>query len=523
MNRTMRSGFWKPSRRHALAAGAAFMFACSAAALPSDPVRNLNPEEPTRPGDVQNPIFYVLPVGSVGDLTAVAPEAILQEFLDKHSAMNYPAAVEAAMRLVAVVPDRPIGHYNLACALARMQRIDEAIDALRLAIDCGWRDAVHLSIDPDLASLRSDQRYAAIVADLKARAERERIVPTALRTDAWEQIAADLTRETPALLARDHVPGAAIALIRDGEVVWSAAFGRRDVRSEDALGVDDRFRLRAPLHLLAISACAQLEQQSRLQLAPLIVEAADEHGLPFPPVAAGMGSPAAPLAQPAGMRDDGGRRERPTIEKVSSVRSGLRSYSRDSAYGFLRLAIEEAAGQPFPRFCEESIFPEIGLARSSFAAPAEPARQAVGHSALGTPLRPSVLQGEFAPGGCLYTTAGDVARLIASGISPSVVQDSEPLAMQNMFVPEGGDARVAAAIDMVTQADGAMNGSLGLALQRCDDADGGVRFQLDEAASGIILLARWHQPSRSGVVVLCNAATGRDAAERIAHLALGGE
>jgi len=48
-------------------------------------------------------------------------------------------------------------------------------------------------------------------------------------------------------------------------------------------------------------------------------------------------------------------------------------------------------------------------------------------------------------------------------------------------------------------------------------------MQMDESSSGIVLLTRWHPQTRRGVVVLCNAVTARAAAERIAHIALGGE
>ena len=67
----------------------------------SDPIRNNDPEQPIPPDQIENPIYYTMPVGHAGDVTGVVPEALLQEFLNRHSSMDYPAAIEAAMRLVA--------------------------------------------------------------------------------------------------------------------------------------------------------------------------------------------------------------------------------------------------------------------------------------------------------------------------------------------------------------------------------------------------------------------------------------
>jgi hypothetical protein len=51
----------------------------------------------------------------------------------------------------------------------------------------------------------------------------------------------------------------------------------------------------------------------------------------------------------------------------------------------------------------------------------------------------------------------------------------------------------------------------------------GTRAQVDDMTSGTGCLLRWYPASRCGVVVLYNSATGGEAAERIAHIALGGD
>ena len=72
---------------------------------------------------------------------------------------------ETALELAVLIrEDNAAAWYNLACARARLERPDEALDALERAIAAGYTDAGHIAADPDLESLRGDVRFAALVA-----------------------------------------------------------------------------------------------------------------------------------------------------------------------------------------------------------------------------------------------------------------------------------------------------------------------------------------------------------------------
>lgn len=70
-------------------------------------------------------------------------------------------------------PDLFMLHYNLACGRARLKQVDAALAALAKAVELGYGvDADQfrrLNGDPDLAPLRADPRFAAIVADATRR------------------------------------------------------------------------------------------------------------------------------------------------------------------------------------------------------------------------------------------------------------------------------------------------------------------------------------------------------------------
>jgi len=72
-------------------------------------------------------------------------------------------------RLVGICPSEPTFHYNLACSHALLGRLDEALEALRRAIELGYDDWEHVERDEDLASLRKLDAYERVMA--KARGD----------------------------------------------------------------------------------------------------------------------------------------------------------------------------------------------------------------------------------------------------------------------------------------------------------------------------------------------------------------
>jgi dienelactone hydrolase len=61
------------------------------------------------------------------------------------------------------VPEQPVYWYNLACVLARSGARAAAVDALERAVAGGFADRAHMAVDEDLASLRGEARFRALV------------------------------------------------------------------------------------------------------------------------------------------------------------------------------------------------------------------------------------------------------------------------------------------------------------------------------------------------------------------------
>jgi pentatricopeptide repeat protein len=59
---------------------------------------------------------------------------------------------------------RGVAYYNMACAYARLKQADKALEMLGKAVDEGFADRRTLETDEDMTPLRSDARFAAILA-----------------------------------------------------------------------------------------------------------------------------------------------------------------------------------------------------------------------------------------------------------------------------------------------------------------------------------------------------------------------
>ncbi len=88
----------------------------------------------------------------------------------RHAQQRYEEAIACYLRVLpgAPPPARARAVYNIACAHARLGRDDDALTTLREAIDAGFRRAGFIEADPDLASLRDDGRFRALLARTSA-------------------------------------------------------------------------------------------------------------------------------------------------------------------------------------------------------------------------------------------------------------------------------------------------------------------------------------------------------------------
>lgn len=77
-------------------------------------------------------------------------------------------AIEWMDKIIEENPEDAGNRYDEACMYARMGRIDDALNRLEKAFECGYRNFVHLEYDSDMDPLCDLSRYKELVAKYKA-------------------------------------------------------------------------------------------------------------------------------------------------------------------------------------------------------------------------------------------------------------------------------------------------------------------------------------------------------------------
>lgn len=79
----------------------------------------------------------------------------------------YEKGLEIDRRLVKLLADDPIVHYNLACSLCLLGRKEDSLKALRKAVRLGYDDPEHMREDTDLKSLHKDAAFKRLLRKLE--------------------------------------------------------------------------------------------------------------------------------------------------------------------------------------------------------------------------------------------------------------------------------------------------------------------------------------------------------------------
>jgi CubicO group peptidase (beta-lactamase class C family) len=226
-----------------------------------------------------------------------------------------------------------------------------------------------------------------------------------------EALPATLDQLVPALMAEHHVPGVAIALIRDRKLAWSKGYGARAAGSMEAITPDTVFEAASMSKPIFALLAMQLVDGKRLDLDRPLVEYGPELLVPDAP-AKRLVTARMVLSHTSGYpnwRPGGEEREGP-LQLL--FHPGARfSYSGEGIF-YLQRRVELITGLPLDRLAQRNLFGPLGLRHSDFGwTPELGARQATGHGDDGAALpRSKYLHPNAAYS--LYTTAEDYARLL---------------------------------------------------------------------------------------------------------------
>lgn len=95
-------------------------------------------------------------------LLVLVGNALLNDGAYEQAIAQYRKALEAE-------PQNQIAWYNVACAMSLLNRVDEAMDALREAVRFGYDDFEWMDNDADLENVRNDARYPEFRKELEGK------------------------------------------------------------------------------------------------------------------------------------------------------------------------------------------------------------------------------------------------------------------------------------------------------------------------------------------------------------------
>jgi len=231
----------------------------------------------------------------------------------------------------------------------------------------------------------------------------------------------------PALMERYEVPGVSIALVRDGRVAWSSAYGYADDVRRRPLTVDAIFRAESISKPVTAWGVLQLVEQGRLGLDDSVEDHLTNWDLPSSAFSreevtirrllshsgglplGSIGVQFEPGGQAPSLADSLSREARLVREP------GAAFHYSNPGFDLLELLIEDVTGSDFAEHMEREVLGPLGMHDSSFSWSDEAEhRIASGHDTRGEVVAPYVYASKASGG--LLATIDDLGRFVAAGM-----------------------------------------------------------------------------------------------------------
>lgn len=249
----------------------------------------------------------------------------------------------------------------------------------------------------------------------------------AVRPGDFDSLTAALDAEMPHLLNAYRVPGASIAIVKDGELAWSKGYGLADKENLVPAAPDTVYQIASISKTVAAWGIMRLVEQGKLDLDAPVSQYLTRWQLPPSEFSADGVTIRRLLSHSAGLSVHGypgyaPDSRLPSLEeslsgatlgpnyavKIVTEPGTVFSYS-GGGYTMLQLIVEEVSGQNFAAFMQQEIFTPLGLNQSSYSWREDlRSRTARPYDTSGN-LLPNYLFTELAAAG-EYTTAEDLAR-----------------------------------------------------------------------------------------------------------------
>lgn len=323
----------------------------------------------------------------------------------------------------------------------------------------------------------------------------------------------------PALMARHHVPGVAIAGIADRRLAWTRAYGVRRAGAPERVTSATLFEAASMSKPVGAFAALKLVDQGRLDLDRPLHEYLGRPYVPDAPLHLQITARMA-LSHTTGFpnwRAGGWRQGGPL--PVQAPPGTTFTYSGEG-YTYLQRVIEHLTGEPFEPYLQRTLLSPLGITtggfswRDSFAAIA-----AAGHNDRGEPMASRELFREANTAYSFYCSPSEYARFVVEMLrrDPPTPHSLSPAGLAAMLTPTTATANAKPLIRRDGSRPISSHYGLGWAI---DLTSSGLRARHSGAnGTGFRCYCEFYPDRGTGIVIMTNAIGGaalwREVIERV--------
>jgi CubicO group peptidase (beta-lactamase class C family) len=337
----------------------------------------------------------------------------------------------------------------------------------------------------------------------------------------------DLQKSIKSELEKNHVPGAGVALVSRGELLWCGGLGDADIASKKLITCDTEFRVGSISKTFVALALLKLQEEGKINLEARLQDVAPEIPVKNP------WDPSHPvrivnlLEHTAGFDDMEASEvynvrdsyDYPLLQVFKRFREpqivrwqpGTRMSYSNPGYGIAGYLIEKISGQPYDKYIRDAFLQPLGMTNADYRfADANRALLASGYD--GKTAKPVGYPYIYLrPAGDLKASPGEVAKLVQFLLHRGMVAQMRLLAPESILRMETPQTTSASQHGL----------RLGYGLANYTEITGGlVTHGHDGGIDGFISSYRYMPEQDWGYVVLLNSAGSQEALQNINHLAI---
>ena len=338
----------------------------------------------------------------------------------------------------------------------------------------------------------------------------------------------DLQKAMKAAIDKAHLPGAGVALVSNGELLWCGGFGKADLASGRDITCDTEFRVGSISKSFVALALLKLQEEGKINLEARLQDVAPEVPVNNRWESTNPVRIVNLLEHTAGFDDMEAaeiynfddRYDFPLLEVFKRFQEpqdvrwppGTRMSYSNPGFGIAGYLIEKVAGTPFDQYIRQTILRPLGMANADF--PFTDANKAF----LATPYDgdpPRALQGYpyiyLRPAGDLKASPGELAKLVQFLLRRGRTPEAQIVKPESIIRMESVESTLAA-----------KNGlRLGYGLANYTGVEGGVvTHGHDGGIDGFISSYRYMPEQNWGYVVLLNSTQSYQALVDLNRLAI---